>query len=251
MPRNKKSSQDHGGGGHDGGGSLRWLLTYADIITLLMAFFIMLYSMSVMNLNKFREVAVSIRSGFGGMVEGQGKSILGASGQFSVNPSVIPGDTPGVPLQVVQKIQTLVKEKDLKKVVNLRVDERGLVISLVTDKLLFAKGQAEISPVAKKVIRGIAETIRDIPNEIRIEGHTCNLPVVSDRYPSNWELSTARATMVIRYLIEGVGIPPERLSAAGYADSKPIVPNTCEKNRALNRRVDIVIVSNGLAGEGR
>lgn len=251
MPRNKKSSQDHGGGGHDGGGSLRWLLTYADMITLLMAFFIMLYSMSVLNLSKFQQVAVSIRSGFGGLVEGQGRSILGSSGQFSIRPSIIPGDSVGVPWQVVQKIQALVKEKHLQKVVNLRVDQRGLVVSLVTDKLLFAKGQAEISPTAKKVIRSIAETLRDIPNEIRVEGHTCDLPVVSDRYPSNWELSTARATMVIRYLIEGVGIPPERLSAAGYADSKPIVPNTCEKNRALNRRVDIVIVSGGLVGEGR
>ncbi len=152
MPRNKKSSGDHGGGGHDGGGSLRWLLTYADMITLLMAFFIMLYSMSVMNLNKFREVAISIRSGFGGMVEGQGRSVLGTSGQFSIKPSIIPGDTVGISWQIVQKLQALVKEKHLQKVVNLRVDERGLVVSLVTDKLLFAKGQAEIGQIVQAKI---------------------------------------------------------------------------------------------------
>ena len=228
--------------GHDGGGSLRWLLTYADMITLLMAFFIMLYSMSILNMNKFRQVAVSIRSGFGGFSSGQGSSIVGKGVGFTVEPSQMAGDVAGVPWQVVQKVQKLIKEKKLAKSVKLRADERGLIISVVTDKMLFPKGQAELSPHAKEIVNALADAVRSISNPIRVEGHTCNLPVTSGKYPSNWELSTARATAVVRYLIEESWLPPDRLSAAGYADSKPLVPNVREVNRAQNRRVDIVIL---------
>ncbi|MGB9620426.1 MAG: OmpA/MotB family protein, partial [Armatimonadota bacterium] len=202
----------------------------------------MLYSMSILNLNKFRQVAISIRSGFGGLVEGQGKSILGASGQFSVKPAPIEGDSAGVPYQMVQRLQRFVKEKELDKIVNLRVEERGLVVSLVTNEILFAAGRAELSQKARSIIGEIGQMLLSVPNPIRVEGHTCDLPVASNAYVSNWELSTARATNVVRYLIEKVGVPPDRLSAAGYADTKPLVPNTSERNRAVNRRVDIVIL---------
>jgi len=236
VPRKAKSKH-----GESHGNSDRWLLTYADMITLLMAFFIMLYSMSIMNLNKFQQVAISIRSGFGGLSPGQGKSLLGTNGQFSTKPSPMMGDTIGVPWNVVKEIQRFVKENDLQKKVKLRADERGLVVSLVTDKVVFPKGQAELTDYAKKIIRGIMETLANVPNHIRVEGHTCNLPIVSEKYPSNWELSTSRATNVVRFLIEEAGLPADRLSAAGYADSHPLVPNTNENNRAQNRRVDIVI----------
>ena len=245
MARRRRLSGDSGGEGHDGGGSLRWLLTYADMITLLMAFFMMMYSMSILNLNKFRQVAISIRSGFGGLAEGQGRSIMGTSGQFGVKPSPITGDTVGVPLQVVKRIQKLVKDKNLQRSVRLGQDERGLVVTLVTDKLLFGKGDADLSPASETLITSIAGAMKDVPNSIRVEGHTCDLPIVSNRYPSNWELSTARATTVVRCLIEQAGLPPDRLSAAGYADVRPIAPNTSERNRAMNRRVDIVVLKNG------
>jgi chemotaxis protein MotB len=248
MGRRDRSSGDHGGGGHDGGGALRWLLTYADMITLLMAFFIMLYSMSVLNLAKFQQVAVSIKSGFGGMVEGQGRSILGSSSQFNIRPSPIVGETAGVPNQTVRKIQTMIKDEKLENKVRLRVDERGLVISLSTDKVLFGPGRASLSPSARKIIDAVAGSLKDIPNEVRVEGHTCDLPIRSSEYPSNWELSTARATNVIRYLIDKKGFQPDRLSAAGYADSRALVPNTSESNRAINRRVDIVVLRSQVVG---
>jgi chemotaxis protein MotB len=246
--RRRRISESLGAGGHDGGGSLRWLLTYADMITLLMAFFIMMYSMSILNLNRFRQVAISIRSGFGGMAQGQGKSILGTGEHLSLKKSPIEGDNSGVPWEVVRKIQSIVKAKRLQKSVMLRPDERGLVVSLVTDQVLFAKGDAELSSGSRKLVTSIAGAMKGIPNGICVEGHTCDLPIVSDKYPSNWELSTARATTVIRCLIEQVHISPERLSAAGYADSKPLVPNNCEKNRAINRRVDIVVLKTGSHG---
>lgn len=223
----------------DGGGSFRWLLTYADLITLLMAFFILMYSMSVLNMSRFREVAISIKSGFGGVVDGRGQSVLADSGSSGSKP--VSGEDAGVPWQVVRKIERFVQEEHLEKSVKVRMDERGLIISLVTDKVIFKRGEAGLSSAAIKIIDQISGMLKDIPNHIQVEGHTCDLPVAS-RYPSNWELSTARASTVVRYMIEVKKIPPERLSASGYADSKPLVPNSSESNRAVNRRVDIVIL---------
>ncbi|HOP80496.1 MAG TPA: flagellar motor protein MotB [Armatimonadota bacterium] len=228
--------------GNDGGGTLRWLLTYADMITLLMAFFIMLYSMSILNLNSFKQVAVSIRSGFNGPVDSQKQTGADLDNDVKVEQASSHAENLGVPWPVVKSLRKFVKEENLEQAVRLRVDERGLVISLVTDKVLFNKGQAELSPSARKILDGIGDALKKVPNSVCVEGHTCNLPVSSTKYPSNWELSTARATVVVRYLIEKSGIPADRLSAAGYSDRKPLVQNTDENNRALNRRVDLVVL---------
>ena len=221
---------------------LRWLLTYADMITLLMAFFIMLYSMSILNLNKFREVAISIRSGFAGMVEGQGQSILASSGQFGVKPSPIQGENIGVPWRVVKHFQGVIKQERLENVVKLRADHRGLIVSMAGNKMLFEKGQVELTPQALKVLRDVGTTLKDLPNPVLVEGHTCDLPISNGLYPSNVHLSAVRASNVAYYLIHTVGIEPERLAIAGYADTRPLVPNTSEANRAMNRRVDLVIL---------
>lgn len=247
MGRRRRTTESQSEGGHDNNGSLRWLLTYADMITLLMAFFIMMYSMSILNLNKFRQVALSIRSGFGGMAYAQGRTIVGTSGKYTVRPDEFNGDVVDMPTQAIEKIQRLINEKNLQKSVRLRVDERGLVVSLVSDKVLFARGDAELLTESQKLIYGLAGILKSIPNHVRVEGHTCNLPISSAKFPSNWELSTARASTVVRCMIEQIGISADRLSAAGYADSKPIAPNDNEKNRALNRRVDIVILNAGKA----
>ncbi len=228
---------------NESGGSLRWLLTYADMITLLMAFFIMLYSMSVLNTNSFHRVADSIRGGFGGHSPAEGTGAAGENEDLedSTNQHE-PGD---LPWKAVRHIQKLIKEENLGSAVRLSADERGLVITLVTDKMLFEKGHAELTSSAKHIITSVADGLKLVPNPVRVEGHTCDLPVSSAKYASNWELSTARATTVIKYLIENEGIPASRLSAGGYADSKPVVQNSSEKNRALNRRVDIVILRSG------
>lgn len=240
MVRRRRTTDDEKGGrSQDGGGSFRWLLTYADMITLLMAFFILMYSMSVMNLSRFREVAVSIKSGFGGVMDGRGQSVLADSGRLGKKP--VTEEDAEVPWQVVAKIQEFVSEEHLEKAVKMRIDERGLIVSLVTDKVIFKRGEADMSPATIKIMDRIADTLKSVPNHIQVEGHTCDLPIAS-RYPSNWELSTARASTVVRYMIEVEKIPPERLSASGYADSKPLVPNTSESNRAINRRVDIVVL---------
>lgn len=237
-------SGSEGGGGHDGGGSLRWLLTYADMITLLMAFFIMMYSMSVINLAKFRNVAISIRSGFGGMLPGQSKSILFSDGQISYIPSPLKGDSTGFAWQIIKPLQEYLDETPgAKKTVKVFVDKRGIVLSLPTDKVLFAPGKADIKPEAIPIMARIAGVIRSVANEVRVEGHTCNLPTKSAQFDSNWELSTTRATNVIRYMIHEQDIPADRLSAAGYADTRPLGENDTEQHRRRNRRVDFVILN--------
>ncbi len=212
------------------------------MITLLMAFFIMMYSMSVMNISKFREAAISIRSGFGGVIAGQGKSVLTPSGQVSFKPSPISGDTTGVAWQAIAKLRDTVKNDPIfKRAIRIFTDKRGIVLSMRSDKVLFDPGSADIKPEAYPVLARVADVIRVAPNEVRVEGHTCNLPISSSKFPSNWELSTARATRVIRYLIEQQKIPANHLAAAGYADTRPVAPNDTEEDRSLNRRVDFVI----------
>lgn len=220
------------------------MLTYADMITLLLAFFTMLYSMSILNLNRFKQVAVSIRSGFGGEGVGQAHSVMGKDGVFRIKPISDKTNIPPANWPLEGKLKKIIRDHNFEKTVKIRQDERGIVVSLVTDKVVFTRGQADMSSETMKIIASIAGPLKNIKNKIMVEGHTCDLPIQSAKYPSNWELSTARAASVIRYLIEDVGIKPDRLSASGYADSKPLVPNTSEANRAQNRRVDIIILKN-------
>lgn len=230
-----------GGGGHDGGGSMRWLLTYADMITLLTAFFIMMYSMSVLNLSKFRQVAISIRSGFGGRIESGGGSVLNPSVGDSLKISIVPELASLEPMKVVKKMRQYVQENKLQKDIRLREIRNGFVLSMATDELLFAEGSAQMSPRALRVLDELVSLVRNTSCHIRVEGHTDNTPIKTAQFPSNWELSTARATGVVRYLIDHK-IHPSRLSAAGYADSRPLFPNDTEAHRLANRRVDLVIL---------
>lgn len=139
-----------------------------------------------------------------------------------------------------KKLEAYVKEHGLQNMVALDIDEKGLVISL-RERLMFNRGQAEIYPYAERVLGDIAGFVKDAPNDVRIEGHTCNLPIHTEKFPSNWELSSARATNVTRYLVEEVKFPAKRLASAGYGEYHPVFPNDTEKHRALNRRIDIVV----------
>jgi chemotaxis protein MotB len=147
--------------------------------------------------------------------------------------------------ELARELEKYVRERHLEEDVHTRVEERGLVVSLVSDHVLFAIGSADIRPGAHKLLDKIATLIAKLPNAVTVEGHTCSLPIRTARFPSNWELSAQRATAVVRYFIQRHRISPNRLSAAGYADSKPLVPNDSELHRRRNRRVDIVILHGG------
>lgn len=234
-------------GGHDGGGDLRWLLTYADMITLLMAFFIMMYSMSVISREKFDQAAASLRSEFGAPARDQ------AAGGSGLLPHAGAATSPRLeePLQSVKdQLEEYIEENDLQSLLQTREEARGLVITLVSDNLLFPVGEATLRAPALSIVDRIAGLLQHIPNLTVIEGHTCSLGINTSRYPSNWELSAARACAVARYLVEQWGIDPVRLAATGYAASRPVASNDREEGRAKNRRVEIVLLASGPASEG-
>ncbi len=204
----------------------RWLITYADLITLLLAFFIMMYAVSKQDAEKYRSFSRQLRSIFvagSGITEGK-SGILDAE-------EILKSD-----LQ-----NEIGKLDEGKGAISVIVDERGVVIRIL-DKAFFDEGKADLKENARKTIDKIAPIVKRIPNHIRVEGHTDNVPIHNAEFKSNWELSVRRATEVVRYLIETAQIPPSRLSAAGYAEFKPIADNETPEGRALNRRIEIIIL---------
>ena len=241
----------------------RWLLTYADMITLLVALFIVLWSMSSVNTSKFEEVKESFAEAFSNKVHTGGSSVMETGGQSSApspwtepakpDPAPSPytesqtGGGSAVAKAEQEDFRKLKAELDreieklgLHEQIETAVDSRGLAIKLKTDGLLFASGSADIQGPAVGVLQKVGGVLRkDTEHDLRVEGHTDDVPV-SGAYPSNWELSTARASAVVRTLL-GVGIDEKRFSAAGFADLHPIETNATDAGRAENRRVEIVL----------
>lgn len=235
------------GGRHETAGMMRWLVTYADMITLLLGLFIMLYAISTLDIQRFKALVEEFQALFAGggtsIVSG-GKGILRLGAPESQRPLVvplIPGKKPEMHDEE-EALERFVERKKLADKVLIHREERGLVVSLLTDGIFFERGSAELSEEAKEVLRGIAPILKSSDRLIRVEGHTCDLPIHTSRFPSNWELSVARAVAVVRYLT-WLGVPPQRLSAVGYGEFRPMFPNTSEENRRLNRRVDIVLLA--------
>lgn len=227
----------------------RWLITYADLITLLMIFFILMYTISNVNSKKFAQLSSSLSDALVG--NNSGFFIGEAPGPLQVDGKV---QTPGAKAaekkameEAAQKIEGMLKEKGLAGKVEVGLEERGLVVSL-KETLLFARGSAEINPASRDVIKKIGEALIKLPNAIRVEGHTCDLPIHTVQFPSNWELSTTRATNVVKFLIGEVYFPPKQLSATGYGEYRPLAPNSTEFNRQTNRRVDIVVLKTIYSG---
>lgn len=222
----------------------RWLITYADLITLLMIFFILMYTISNVNSKKFAQLSASLSDALVG--NNSGFFIGEAPGPVQVEGKI---QTPGSNAaekkameEAAKKIEGMLKEKGLSSSkVGVWPEERGLVVSL-KETLLFARGSADINPEARDVIKKIGEVLVQLKNPVRVEGHTCDLPIHTAKFPSNWELSTARATNVVKLLISEVKFQPNRLSATGYAETRPLQPNNTEANRQKNRRVDIVVL---------
>ncbi len=213
----------------------RWLLTYADMITLLMAFFIMMYSMSVLNLSRFKDAAAGIRQSLGAeQTRGMG------SGSGSNSNPALNGTVDGVLQPLVKYIQNL-NQSGIKGV-QVGQDYRGLVITIKSDKMLFAASSPTINPRAYPILDRISESLAKINNRIQIEGHTCNLPPNSSRYETNWELSADRATKVVRYFVQRKGLDPRQFAPVGHGDNYPVAPNNTNENRIKNRRVEIVIL---------
>lgn len=283
-----------------------WVIPYADVLTLLMALFLVLFALGRTDEEKLELAADSFRRELGGgeslfdfgmgtggsgpLTDGA-NSVLDGAGpapirsdidpespsppttlpadeaigppDFVIVPSADPEAVPsatfepvegtdevmGDPLtEVAQVVLARAAGTGLADAIQLRREARGLVVTIVTDQVLFEEGRAEVQPDGVRILGVVADALADLPNTVMIEGHTDSRPISTARFPSNWELSTARATSVLRYLVDEGGFPPERLSAAGYADTRPVSDQTDAASLARNRRVEIVVLSTAIAG---
>lgn len=218
------------------GGAPLWVVTYGDMVTLVLCFFVALFAFSSIDSKKYQEVQLSLRTAFGG-----------AGGVLTGNPSVF--EAPIIPPSPVEQMYKELKEavdsSKWKGQAEVTITERGITISF-KEKLFFKIGSAAILSEAYPVLDSVGKILKERKYPLRIEGHTCDLPIRSAQFPSNWELSAIRAINVTKFLINRVGFEPERISMAGYGQYHPLVPNINEENRARNRRVDIVVIT-GLA----
>lgn len=237
----------------------RWLLTYADMITLLMVLFIVLFAISEVDNKKFDELHQGLSKSFGaakvldggaGVLQGSQaqaqtpddaldmKRALAHERQSALQATSVAEQLNSLQLQIKHSLQA----RGLTGSVEYVRQERGLVIDVVTDKVLFDLGSADLRPQGEQVLAAIAPALHRVGNDLSIEGHTDNVPISGGRFPSNWELSAGRATTVLRFLL-GHGVTAGRLSAAGYADQRPLVPNDTPDHRSRNRRVAIVVLA--------
>lgn len=212
----------------------RWVVSYADFITLMFAFFTALYAISQIDAVKLNKFAGSVKEAFKTRSTPRGPETTTII--EGVKPLYI-GD-----IQLERNVREILNKAGFIEGITISASSKGVYISL-SDLMVFDKGSADIKEDAKPILSLIGDIMKNTSNYIVVEGHTDNFPIKSAQFPTNWELSTARATSVLLYFIKEHNIPPERLSAAGYGEYKPIVSNSTPDGRAKNRRVDILFLS--------
>lgn len=260
-------------GGHDEAhaNEERWLLTYADMITLLLALFIVLFAISTINQKKFLALALGLKESFDpkpGILHAhnglmQQASLAQTAGNQLAQPFKVvttttvpdsqnPANSGASPTTTIppsqldalaKQIHDALAKAGLQAYVNLQTSARGLVVQILADKVFFATGSADLGPIGNRVVDTVSSVLRTDAYNVNVEGYTDNQPVIGGNFGSNEELSAVRAVNVVLRLENTDGIDPNRLSATGYGDTHPVAPNTSPQNMALNRRIDIVILS--------
>jgi chemotaxis protein MotB len=228
----------------------RWLVSYADFITLLFAFFVVMYSVSSVNDGKVKTVAISISDAM--MPVSNSTSPLRLQSESLRGPSRNRDITVDMKLfrRLVEAIQPL-KNGDMNGPaprIAVTQEERGVVVS-IAETMAFAPGRADVLPEAYDTLGRIASVLREFSNQVRIEGHTDNVPIHTAQYSSNWELSITRAINIVRFLGEGGHLPQDRLAAGGYGEYHPAATNDTAEGRAKNRRVELVVVRSTTTGD--
>lgn len=225
----------------------RWLVSYADFITLLMVLFVILYSMGQVDVKKYQKLADSMRTAFtlGGpsqVVDGQIDQTGGTSEDGTAKPIVVPGipEGPTQSEEVAGELTSMLASQNLGSAVSVQTNIEGVLISL-SERLIFKEGQAELPVEAYPVLDTISQMLQPIDNKIRLIGHTNNVPSNNPLYPTNWELSLARALSVARYLMNA-GIAPDRFVISGSGEYDPLFTNDSPEHMDLNARVEIIIV---------
>lgn len=240
--RRKKGTEEHDN-------LERWLITYADLITLLLAFFIMMYTFSKNDTQRYQELTGQLKTIFtgGSSVAAQGNTVGKVPFDISVK---APGSNGDVKDKLEEEIDKINKNESPQNNISIVNDERGIVIR-VMDQTFFDQGKADLKDKARQTLDTIAPVIKSISNHIRVEGHTDNTPIATAEFRSNWELSVRRATEVVRYFIEKRGLEPSRVSAAGYAEYRPLAPNDTAENKSRNRRIEIIVLKSILDEENK
>jgi len=219
-------------------GAPGWMTTFSDMTTLLLTFFILLLSMANFDPVRYALTVESFQNAFG---------VLQSFPTVPIHPIVdIPKKTGDEQvkkqsLKDAEKIKEIVQSKNLEEAVKVEVTEKGIAIML-RDPVGFASGSADLREQGKSILGDISDVIKNNPDlKVRVEGHTDDVPIHSERYRSNWELSSARSLSVVKLLSDQTGIHPQNMSAVGYGEYRPIVPNTNPENRSKNRRIQIFV----------
>ena len=216
---------------HEESNAERYLLTYADLITLLLGLFIILYAVSNVDASKYESMMQNVGEYFGN--------------EYFADPEFKADflDLSDNKFTLKNSLQNFIDEYNVANNIRLIENERGITISIM-DNILFASGEADLSEQSKPILSKMAQLLKTLPNDIRIEGHTDNVPINTPEFPSNWHLSIARATNTAYFLMNDLGLNQERVSVVGNSEFKPLAENDRVESRALNRRVDIVILNN-------
>jgi chemotaxis protein MotB len=222
----------------------RWLLTYSDLITLLMIFFVVMYAMSNVDVSKYELLAQSL-----GVAMGGGQKVFQVTPGLTDTNKQLDSSTGGMKTEVMKlanlksQVDKYLKKNGLASSVVTEISQRGLEVSL-KDTILFDSGKADLKPGVQSKLIEIGKILNSLGNLIRIEGHTDNEPIHNSQFPSNWRLSVIRADNVTELMINSVHIQPQKISIVGFGEFYPKVPNTTPENKAMNRRVNIVILNN-------
>ncbi len=223
--------------------SNEWMTTYSDMVTLLLAFFVLLFSFSTIDTVEFERVIMSLQEALG-LLQG-GRTVTSAEPLMDVGDSRHREQIEAIQrrqlLEAKIRLQRKLTESGVDEGVSFEMTERGLIMHF-TDQVLFESGRAQLRPEALTMLDLLSPTLEDLPNQIRVEGHTDDVPISTLQFPSNWELSTVRATSVLRYLLEIGEFSPQKMSAAGYGEHRPRATNETDEGRAMNRRVDVVLL---------
>ena len=215
-----------------------WLETYADAITLVLTFFILLYSMSSVDSKKLQELSNALQNVLKGNI-----NLEDMVDTDQVNEEEIDIDELEEQMQddLIKKLNEIIGKNSFTETVKVREQYNGVVLQL-DETILFDSGKADLKDNSQRVLNMVAKIIEDLPNDVLIEGNTDDVPINNSNFKSNWELSTARAVNVVKYFVSEKNINPKRFSAKGYGEYNPLVKNNSQENRAINRRVDILIV---------
>lgn len=211
-----------------------WIDTYADTITLLLTFFILLYSISAVDSQKLSKLSKALQSSLGGSTSIEKLEKLEDLKVEVGKPNLEKDD-------LAKKVNKAIQDNNLQDSVKVREEDRGIVLQL-DENILYDSGKSDLKETSINALDTITKLVSDMDNDVLVEGHTDNVPIHNSQYASNWELSTARAVSVVRYFVENKQVPPTRFAVKGYAEFRPLVDNSTPENRSTNRRVDILIV---------